>query len=199
MARPQSTRMTTTRTQPMRERILDVASELFYANGIRAVGVDTVIQKAGIAKMTLYNHFATKDALVEAWIVRYSERWRAWFAEKVAAKAEEPRARLLAVFDVLEEWFRADDFRGCVAVNVALEETDPHHPAARAALEHKRAVREYLAGLAKDAGTANPYHTADQWLLLIDGATVAAVMWRGPEPARRAKQAATALLPNEFR
>lgn len=170
-----------------RDRVLDAASDLFYAQGIRAVGIDTIIERSGVAKMTLYKHFPSKDALVEAWLRRRDDRWRAWFRARIEALATTPRDRLLAAFDALGEWFTADDFRGCAFINTAVELSDPAHPARRVVLAHVGWIRGYLRELAEQAGFDDPMMLADQLLILIEGAIVSAVIWQSAVPAERAK------------
>jgi AcrR family transcriptional regulator len=110
----------TTDARAPRERILDAASAAFYRRGIRAVGVDSVIADADVAKATLYRHFPSKDALVQAFLERRDERWRAWFADAVERLAPDPADRPLAAFDALGEWFGSEDFRGCAFINAAV-------------------------------------------------------------------------------
>jgi AcrR family transcriptional regulator len=177
-----------------RERILQTASDLFYKEGIRAVGIDTIIAKAGVAKMTLYNHFASKDELVVEFLKRRDERWMASFRESVEQRTKNPQRRLLAVFDALEEWFQSDDFRGCAFINAAAELADRHHPAHKVALEHKARLRAFILDLAKAAEVPSPKRLADRLFLLVEGAIVTALMEGNSDSARQARQAATALL-----
>ncbi len=183
-----------TKSLPPRERILEVASQLFYRDGIRAVGVDTLIAEAGVAKMTFYKHFPSKDDLVVAWLQRRDERWRDWFEGEVERRAKMPAGRLLVVFDALEAWFRQHDFRGCAFMNTMLEMADPDHPAHRAAAEHKRLVERYLADLARAASMPDPRRLARQLLILMDGATVNALRGEGERAARDARRMAEKLL-----
>lgn len=177
-----------------RVRILDTASDLFYRHGIRAVGVDTIVEESGVAKMTLYKHFASKEVLVGAVLARRGEEWIAKLRGRVEELSPEPGGRLVAVFDVLEEWFRTPDFRGCVFINSALETADREHPVSRACLDHKRRIRSFLVELATQTGAVDPRALAEQVMLLVEGSTVGAAMWGLAEPARRAKQAAQALV-----
>src|SRR5262245_41974450 len=105
-----------------RERILGSAYELFCRRGVRAVGVDEVIARAGVAKATLYRHFPSKDELVLAFLDLREQRWTRDFVEAGAiARASDPEERLLAIFDVFDEWFHRDDFEACAFINVLLE------------------------------------------------------------------------------
>lgn len=177
-----------------RVRILDTASELFYRRGIRAVGVDTIVEESGVAKMTLYKHFSSKEVLVEAVLARRGENWITMLRERVGALSPEPKGRLSAVFDVLEEWFRTPNFRGCIFINTALETADRENPVSRACLDQKRRVRGLMVELAELTGARDPRALAEQVMLLCEGSTVAAAMWGLAEPVRRAKQAAKILI-----
>src|SRR5439155_26406388 len=111
-----------TKTEPTaRERILVTASDLFYAEGLRAVGVDTIILQAGVAKASFYKHFPSKDDLVLAFLERRDTLWRKWLAETVEPLSPDPAGRQLAVFDALAERFARDDFRGCAFINSIVE------------------------------------------------------------------------------
>lgn len=177
--------------------MLDAACELFYAKGVRAVGVDAIVQQSGVAKMTFYKHFPSKDDLVQAMLAQRDREWlaklKAHLENPVAAKLP-AKDRLLAVFDLLEEWYRSEAFRGCAFLNAAAEFPDPAHPVRRLARAHKSRVRDLLIALAKPLKHTDPQKLADQILILVEGATVSAVVWGGPEPARRAKQAAATLI-----
>jgi AcrR family transcriptional regulator len=177
-----------------RERILDAASAAFYRQGIRAVGVDAVVESAGVAKATLYRHFRSKDDLVEAFLLRRDLRWRAWLEEAVERLAPSPADRPLAVFDALGEWFASEGFRGCAFINAAAEITDPAHPARAAVREHKRELGEYLERIVGEAGADQPAARAAALLLLVEGCIVSALIEDDAAPARRARAAARSLL-----
>ncbi len=158
-----------------RERILDTAYELFSRNGIRAVGVDRVIAESGVAKMTLYRHFASKDDLVLEFMRRREARWtKEWLQGEVERRADEPDERLLAIFDVFDDWFRQDDFEGCTFVNVLLEMADGASPLRQASIIHLANIRTFLQGLAADAGVADPDDFARRWHILMKGSIVSA-------------------------
>ncbi len=176
-----------------RERILEAASELFYREGIRAAGVDTIIERSGVAKATLYSHFRSKDALIAAVLERRGVQWRAWLAGEVARRAKRPEERLPAVFDALGDRFAEADFRGCAFLNAAVEIVDPEHPAREVVRGHKRLVHEYVCGLARDAGVKECEALAREVGLLIDGAMIGALS-ASECPAAAAKSAAEALL-----
>jgi AcrR family transcriptional regulator len=166
----------------------------FYRNGIAAVGVDSIVADAGVAKSTLYRHFPSKDDLVVAFLRRRDERWRAWLRSEVERLSPDPAARPLAVFDALGGWFASEGFRGCAFINAAAEIADPAHPAREAVREHTRLCGEYLAELLRGAGRARPEADAAALLLLMEGAIVSALIERDPGPAARARAAAAAIL-----
>lgn len=164
-----------------RDRLLDTASDLFYTRGITATGVDTVVAAAGVSKPTLYAQFGSKERLVAAVLERRHDRRAASLRAWVEAASPEPRARLLAVFDWLGEFYRGDGARGCAFLNAAAEAPDVDDPARLAAREHKRWTREYLAQLAGAAGLAGPERLGSQLLLLIDGASARMVVDGGAD------------------
>jgi AcrR family transcriptional regulator len=158
-----------------RESVLKTAYELFSRHGTRAVGVDRIIEESGVAKMTLYRNFASKDDLILAFLERREAQWtRAWLQSEVQARADTPGGRLLATFDTLGEWFCKEGFEGCSFINVMLEVTEPGHPVRAAAVTHLAAIRAFLAGLAEEAGVADPDAFARQWHILMKGSLVAA-------------------------
>jgi AcrR family transcriptional regulator len=140
-----------------RERILDAAYELFSRQGIRAVGIDTIVERSGVARMTLYRHFHSKDALALAFLERREQRWTiAWLQREVEQRAADPCDRLLAIFDVFDEWFQLDDFEGCSFINVLLEIAESGHVLHLASREYLARIRAFIVGLAIDAGIAEP-------------------------------------------
>lgn len=181
---------------PARDRILVAASDLFYREGVQNVGVDRIIAESGVAKMSLYNHFKSKDALIAAWLQQRDEKWRAWFQERVDSLAAETGNGVLVVFDVLKEWFEQPDFRGCAFINSTVELVDPEHPGYRVALEHQRAMFESILNLVRAANTPHPEALARQLFILVEGAIVVAMMHHSSEPAIQAKQAAAVLIDN---
>jgi AcrR family transcriptional regulator len=172
-----------------RERLLDAAKQLFCLYGINATGVDAIVAKAGTAKTTLYKIFGSKQQLVEAFLDREGQRWRTWFFASVDALPGDASDRLVGVFDVLQTWFRDDDFAGCPFIN-AVGEHDKSDERLRAlALQHKSAVDAYLGQIARDAGVRDPASVINELGILIDGAIVAAMVSRRPETAVAAKRA----------
>src|SRR5258705_3129474 len=140
-----------------RERILDTAYTLFSRRGIRAVGVDEVISRAGVAKATLYKHFPSKDELVLGFLERREQLWtREWVEAEATRRGATPEERLLAIFDLFDEWFRREDFEACSFINVMLEMNDRKHPLGRASAIHLENVRSILRALAEEAGRRDP-------------------------------------------
>jgi AcrR family transcriptional regulator len=179
-----------------RERVLATASRLFHREGIRAVGVDRIAAEADVGKMTLYRHFATKDDLVVAVLEGRDGPARAALqAAMDHAGDDDPRARLLAPFAMLEPWFASRGFRGCPFMNASLELHDPGHPARAVARRHKAATRDAFAQAAEDTpGVIDPQLLADQLALLFDGAIAQAQMRDPATVARAACAAAEALV-----
>lgn len=177
-----------------RDRIMQAASTLFYQDGVHNVGIDRIIAASGVAKMSLYNHFKSKDALIAAWLQQRDANWRDWFQTAVETQATAPTDRLLAMFDVLGEWFAQPDFRGCAFINASVELVDPDHPGYQVAIAHQQAIYDYILHLVQAADIDNPEKVAEQWLLLVEGAIVVAMMRRSADAAAHAKAAAAILM-----
>ncbi|GAA4602827.1 AcrR family transcriptional regulator [Actinoplanes octamycinicus] len=174
-----------------RDRVLDAAEELIYARGIRAVGMDDVRTRSGVALKRLYALYPSKDALVEAVLERRDGWWRGRLAAFVE-RVDDPVERVLAVFDWLGGWFAEPGFRGCAWIN-AFGEAGATSPAVAAQVErHKRAFAGQLAGWVAAAG--RPPELAEQLFLLAEGAMVTAGIRGSAEPASTARQAAAALM-----
>jgi AcrR family transcriptional regulator len=183
-----------TPTVPPRERILNAAYQLFSRRGIRAVGTDEVIERAGVAKATLYRHFATKNDLVLAVLER---RERLWTHGLIEAQSElrgnTPEDRLLAIFDVLHDWFQnRDGFEGCSFINILLE-LGPDHPAGQASIVHIDNVRDIVRQRAVAAGLDDVEDFAWSWHILMKGAIILAAVG-DLEAAHRAQKMARALI-----
>lgn len=162
-------------TSPTRERLLRTAADLFYAEGIGAVGVERLCQTAGVSKRSMYQLFATKDDLVaEALRVHGPATVARYFAPEDARLT--PRERILHVFDVLEEQAAAPGFHGCPFAKTTIELHDAAHPASRVAWEYKRQLEAYFQRQAALLGARDPELVGTQLLMLFDGASVRAVM-----------------------
>jgi AcrR family transcriptional regulator len=177
-----------------RERILEAAYELFSRDGVRAVGIDAIIERSGVARMTLYRHFGSKDALVLAFLERRDERWtRGWLQHDVERRATDPGERLLAIFDVFDGWFQREDFEGCSFINVLLEIAEPGHELHRASADYLARIRAFVRELAAEAGASDPDALAHKWHILMKGSIVAA--GEGDrQAARRAREVAALVL-----
>jgi AcrR family transcriptional regulator len=177
-----------------RERILETAYDLFSRHGVRAVGVDRIIGTSGVAKMSLYRHFRSKDDLVLAFLQERERRWTMdWLHAEVSGRAEDGAGRMLAIFDVFDEWFRKDDFEGCAFINVLLEYDELGHPIRAASVAHLATIRSLVQEFAEDAGVDDPDDVARQWHILMKGSIVAA--GEGDrEAARRARRLGELLL-----
>ena len=152
------------------DRLVDAAAELFYFRGITATGVDKIADRSGVSKPTLYAHFRSKDGLVTAVLTRRHEQRTASLDTWVRRRAGSPRDRLLAVFDWLAEWHATEGTRGCAFLNAAAEIVDPEHPAREVVRRQKHWMRDYLAGLAAEAGMPDPERLGADLMLLVDGA-----------------------------
>jgi AcrR family transcriptional regulator len=179
---------------PAADRILRAASEMFYREGIRAVGVEAIAAEADVTKKTLYDNFGSKDELIAAYLRGRDERWRAWMESVVEGRGGSARERLLSAFDALEEWIELENPRGCGFVNAAVELREADHPARAAVMEQKRWLRDYLAGLAADVGAEEPEDLAERLLILHEGASVANSLGTVSEAAQKARQIAATLI-----
>ena len=159
---------------PPRERLLAVAADLFYRQGIRAVGVESIADAAGTNKMTLYRHFSSKDELVAEYLRRLAENAKASFAALEAKYPGQPRAQLAAWLRAVADHCGDVKERGCALMNAAVELPESDHPARRVIEEYKTAQRNWLIRQCEAAGLAEPEMLADELFLLIEGARVTA-------------------------
>ncbi|MEI2405970.1 TetR/AcrR family transcriptional regulator [Niallia taxi] len=180
-----------------RTHILEVATDLFYRDGIHATGVDKIVAEAGVAKMTMYSHFPSKDDLILAYLDKRDTEWRTWFYESVNELAKEPIDKLIALFDVLDTWFNGPDFNGCAFLNTVAEFTGISHPFHEAALKHKEQLKDYIFDLVKATSItdSNEIAIADCLYLLVEGAIVTELMYQKGDSAKKAKVGAKLLLP----
>jgi AcrR family transcriptional regulator len=181
-----------------REHLLDTALSLFGTEGFHATGIDKILAHAGVAKMTLYNHFRSKDELILAALRRRDESFRNWFMRDVERRTEVPRERLLALFDALGDWLARDGITGCMFINAAAEYGDCNHPIHAVAAEHKRLMTGYVRDLAKSAGAADPDRLARQLYILLEGAIVATQVCSRTDAAADARDAAAILIAAAF-
>lgn len=181
--------------QDARERILEAAYDLFAHQGTRSVGVDAIIERSGVAKMTLYRHFKSKQDLVLAFLDRREALWTEdWLIREVSVRATDPKERLLAIFDAYHDWFQIEDFEGCAFVNVLLE-YQADNPLHIAAAGHLAKVRAYVSELATQSDLRDVPMFCDIWHMLMKGCTIAAAEGNR-QAALQAKQAAKVILDN---
>jgi AcrR family transcriptional regulator len=173
----------------MKERILQTADRLFYLEGIRAIGVDTIAAEIGISKRTLYNHFPSKDALICAYLERR-------FVVTTRPSDKLPLEQILGYFDALERRFSAKDFRGCPFVNAVAELGPKDRAVKKIASAFKESRRQWFCGLLAELNVKDADSLATQLQLLVDGSITLDLVHDDPAMARAAKQAATALLQN---
>jgi AcrR family transcriptional regulator len=180
-------------TSDARERVLVVAYDLFAQRGIRDVSIDEIVASSGVARATLYRYFKSKDELALAFLERREQRWTFGAVEAEARRrGETAEERLLAIFDVFDEWFHRDDFEACSFVNV-LFEMRPAHRLGQASIGHLHNIRRMVERLAAEAGIAAPVEFARSWHILMKGSIVSAT--EGDLlAARRAQDMARALI-----
>jgi len=177
---------------PARERLLAAAQELFYQEGVQSVGIDKIVERAGVAKASLYSNFKGKDDLVRAYLEsRYEARRLA--IETNLARHDAPRDKLLSVFDTMAEALARPNYRGCAFLR-ATAEMPADAVGRQVCRDARRWTRELLTGLAKEAGAANPDALASQLQLLYDGAAASAQVDRDRAAAAAAKAAAALLI-----
>ena len=172
----------------MKDRILETADRLFYLQGIRAVGVDTIAAEIGISKRTLYNHFPSKDALISAYLARR------FVAPRPSEKP--PVEQILGTFDSLERRFSAKDFRGCPFVNAVAELGSEDQSVRKIAIAFKESRRLWFRNLLLQLGVPDAEGLATQLAVLVDGSIAQDLVRNDPAMARAAKAAATVLLAN---
>ena len=160
-----------------RDRILDTAARLFYQEGYRATGIDRIIAESGVAKMSLYRHFASKNDLISAFLDRRHDEWMAWFRGNVEARLA-ARPHLDVIADALADWFAAD-FRGCAFINVVAEAGGDARAAEQAAA-HKQELASFVADIATRLGLREPAQVAQEAMLCIEGMIVRYQMHRDP-------------------
>lgn len=158
-----------------RERISAAAYELFRREGTLAVGVDTVVARAGTAKMTLYRNFSSKEDLILDFLQRRERVWTIeWLQAEADRRGHTPARRLLAIFDAFSDWFHGSDFDGCAFLSTMIETKDPDSPVRKASIDHLSKIREIIEAYAVEAGVTDAEQFAHQWHLLMKGAIMAA-------------------------
>jgi AcrR family transcriptional regulator len=185
------------KTSEARQRILETADRLFYQEGIRAVGIDRIIAEAGIAKMSLYRHFPSKDDLILA-VLQYREQGvLEFFRSAMERHGKKIKRPLRAFFAALKEWFESPGFRGCAFQNAAVELADPAHPGTEFVRGHKERFSEFLRGLVEETVGKAAANVAPAVTILVEGAVVTAVVQGKPDAADVARDAALKLVSEE--
>jgi AcrR family transcriptional regulator len=184
--------------QPARQRILDTAYDLFSRRGLRGVGVDEVIERAGVAKATLYRHFPSKDHLALAFLQEREQLWTlGWVEAEARKRGSTPEEQLLAIFDLFDEWFHREDFEACSFINVLLELNSRTHPVGNACVAHLENIRAVLRTLAEEAGIEDTDGFARTFHILMKGSIVSAA--EGDADAAKRAQAVARLVIEQFR
>ncbi|WP_332608685.1 TetR/AcrR family transcriptional regulator [Achromobacter sp. ESBL13] len=185
-----------TGTKPLlaADRIRKTAREMFYRDGIRAVGVDAIVNQAGVTKPSLYRSFSSKDELAAAYLRDYDAEFWARFDAACAAHPGDPRAQLLDYLSGLAQRAVVNGYRGCGLTNAAVEYPEPEHPARAVAVEHKLELRRRLNEMASGMGVQDPAALADGLLLLIEGAFVSSQLFGEGGPAARVADMADKLI-----
>ena len=177
-----------------RQRLLDAAALLFRRDGIRAIGIDTVLAEAGVCKASLYRAFASKDELVAAFLVDTDTRYWQWFDRLMARHPDAPRQQVRDLFAAVAEFTTRPDFRGCPFINTAVEFREPSHPGRAVAVAHKREMRRRLEELCDRLGAADPAGLAGRLHLLMEGAYSAGNTLGASGPAALVAEAAEAMV-----
>jgi AcrR family transcriptional regulator len=185
-----------TRRRPALERAVATADRLFYEQGIHAVGVDQVAAEAEISKASLYTHFRTKDDLVVGYLQGRSRSWQEHVRAELPRRAGDAHGRILAVFDLLGEWFAEPGYRGCPFINVEAEYGEGH-PTHEITLEHRDWVRELFRTLLTEAGIDDMASTSLQLCVLYDGAMASAQADPSRPWATAARSAAERLIASD--
>ena len=184
-------------TADARERIVSTAYDLFARHGLRAIGVDRIIAEAGVAKTTLYRHFRSKDDLVLAVLQRRQELWLGgWLLPAIEARGNTPDAQLLAMFDAFDEWFRREDYEGCLFANSLIESHDRMSPVGAESVTRLAHIRAVIRSLAEQAGVRDAHTFAHQWHILLLGSIVQAAEGHA-EAAHQARAVAELLIAHE--
>src|SRR5688500_3604961 len=177
-----------------RDRLIDTAITLFNRYGFHATGVDRIVAVAKVAKKTLYAHFPSKEDLIIAALSRKRAAFSDRFLPAVLATSDQPRERLLALFELAKSWFNDPDFYGCLFVNAAVEYSEAGHPINACAREFKTLLRSFALEQAQAGGAADPEILADQIALLFEGATTVAQVSARPDPRPRGQACASQLI-----
>lgn len=184
-------------TSEARQRILETADRLFYRDGLRAVGIDRIITEAGVAKMSLYKHFPSKDDLILAVLKHREEGVLAFFRSATERHSKKANNPLQGFFAALKDFSESPGFRGCPFQNAAVELADPTHPGTEFVRGHKQRFSAFLRGLVEASIGKAAAKVAPAVAILVEGALVTAVIQGNPDAADVARDAALKLVGNE--
>lgn len=182
------------RPTPAKDALLEAACQLFYTQGIRGTSVEALLDRAGVARQSLYQHFESKDGLVAAFLNLRDERWCGWMNDFVEAASDDPLERVYAIYDFLADWFAQSDFSGCAFINTAAEYSNPEHPFHVLSSRHKARVLADIERLCRDAALPDHKALARQLALLMEGAIVTEQVTPGSNAAAEAKNIARILI-----
>jgi AcrR family transcriptional regulator len=188
MDRPPKTR------NSARDRIQATAASLFYNHGIRATGIDKIIEESGVAKMTFYKHFKTKETLIAEYLQARDQQWWKWVETALKQYSADDSEKPLVIFDALEQRLQRPFRRGCAFVNAMAELADPHHAGYQVALLHKRQVETFVRTTCKVVGYLEPEELARELVLLLEGALVTAQRDGITQAAKTAREMARKVL-----
>jgi AcrR family transcriptional regulator len=180
--------------QPARQRIIETAYTLFSRDGLRAVGIDRIIDESGVARKTFYRYFPSKEVLILAFLDERGQRWtHDWLEARIYRLGHSPRERLLAMFDAYDEWFHREDFESCPLIAALFEVRDPAEPVHQAAVLRLENFRQLIVGVLATAGIRDSERLAYQIQILLMGAIVSATR-QDLDAALRAREVAGLLL-----
>lgn len=181
------------KTTDTREKILKTAEQLIYQNGIHAMGMDLLVKTSGVARKSIYHHFANKEDVASAALTERDERWMHWFRTE-SDKGETPQERILNMFTALKSWFESDGFRGCAFINTAGEVGDPDDPIRQIAKMHKQKLLDYALEVCGQLDVKEPEILAKQLLILLDGAITTSYVMGDGSAADNARDMAKMML-----
>ncbi|ORM72448.1 TetR family transcriptional regulator [Pantoea wallisii] len=181
------------KTTNTREKILETAEQLIYQNGIHAMGMDLLVKTSGVARKSIYRHFANKEDVASAALTERDERWMHWFRTE-SDKGDTPQERILNMFTVLKSWFESEGFRGCAFINTAGEVGDPDDPVRQIAKMHKQKLLDYALELSVQLNIEHPEALARKLMILLEGAITTSYVMGDCSAADKARDIAKMML-----
>ncbi|WP_262694631.1 TetR/AcrR family transcriptional regulator [Kordiimonas aquimaris] len=177
-----------------REKLIDTAIMLFMENGFHSTGINLILEKSGVAKKTLYNHFKSKDDLIVAALEKHSGLFSTRFSQEVENLATEPSEQLVAIYDVAHAWFSESNFFGCIFVNAVGEFADRESSIRKVCMDYKSEMRDYICDLCRRAHLPDPEKTSSQLALILEGSISTAQVSGNPDAAKTAKDTALVII-----